>query len=53
LAYGHAIRAANTKFIRRFHFIEAALAADGRSAAQSTLAEMDQLWDAAKRAERG
>jgi tetrapyrrole methylase family protein/MazG family protein/ATP diphosphatase len=48
-----AIRAANTKFIRRFHFIEAALAADGRSAAQSTLAEMDQLWDAAKRAERG
>jgi tetrapyrrole methylase family protein/MazG family protein/ATP diphosphatase len=47
-----ALRAANTKFMRRFNFIEAALAADGRSPAQSDLAEMDALWDAAKQAER-
>jgi len=47
-----ALRAANAKFTRRFHAIEAALAADGRAPAQSDLAEMDALWDAAKRAER-
>jgi len=47
-----ALRYANAKFVRRFNFIEAALAADGRSPAQSNLAEMDGLWDAAKRAER-
>ncbi len=47
-----ALRAANAKFIRRFRFIEAALAADGRSPEQSDLAEMDRLWDAAKVAER-
>lgn len=43
-----ALRAANAKFTRRFHAIEAALAADGRTPAQSDLAEMDALWDAAK-----
>ena len=48
-----ALRAANAKFIRRFNFIEAALRAEGRGPAQSDLAEMDSLWDAAKRAERG
>ena len=47
-----AIRAANAKFERRFRFIEAALAKDGRAPAQSDLAEMDGLWDAAKAAER-
>ena len=47
-----ALRYANAKFTRRFNFIEAALAADGRIPAQSNLAEMDALWDAAKRAER-
>jgi ATP diphosphatase len=47
-----ALRAANAKFTRRFHAIEAALAAQGRRPADSTLAEMDALWDAAKRAER-
>jgi ATP diphosphatase len=45
-----ALRAANAKFVRRFEAIEAALAADGRSPAESDLAEMDALWDAAKRA---
>jgi len=47
-----ALRAANTKFVRRFHFIEAELAKDGRTPEQSDLAEMDGLWDAAKAAER-
>jgi ATP diphosphatase len=47
-----ALRAANAKFTRRFEVIEAALAADGRTPAESGLAEMDALWDAAKRAER-
>jgi MazG family protein len=47
-----ALRAANAKFTRRFHHIEARLAEDGRSAAQSDLAEMDGLWDEAKAIER-
>jgi uncharacterized protein YabN with tetrapyrrole methylase and pyrophosphatase domain len=47
-----ALRSANAKFTRRFHAIEAKLAADGRAPAQSTLEEMDRLWDAAK-AEEG
>ncbi len=48
-----ALRAANAKFMRRFSFIEAALAKEGRGPAESDLAEMDALWDAAKAAERG
>ena len=44
------MRAANEKFIRRFRFIEARLGEQGRSPAQSDLAEMDALWDAAKTA---
>ncbi|KGJ15221.1 nucleoside triphosphate hydrolase [Paracoccus sanguinis] len=47
-----ALREANAKFTRRFAAIEAALAADGRRPEDSTLAEMDALWDAAKAAER-
>ena len=47
-----ALRAANAKFTRRFRFIEAALAAQGRSPDDSDLAEMDALWDAAKAAEK-
>ena len=43
-----ALRSANQKFTRRFHTIERKLAADGRTPAQSTLAEMDRLWDEAK-----
>ncbi len=46
-----ALRGANAKFVRRFHFIEAELAKDGRTPDQSDLAEMDALWDAAKAAE--
>jgi len=47
-----ALRAANAKFTRRFHHIEARLAEDGRTPAQSDLAEMDGLWDEAKAVER-
>ena len=47
-----ALRGASQKFIRRFADIEASLAADGRTPAQSNLAEMDRLWDEAKEKER-
>jgi len=47
-----ALRGANAKFARRFGFIEAELAKDGRTPEQSDLAEMDGLWDVAKAAER-
>ncbi len=47
-----ALRGTNRKFERRFGYIEQALAAAGKSPAQSTLGEMDALWDAAKAAER-
>src|SRR5262245_21210659 len=47
-----ALRTANQKFTRRFRRIEALLAADGRTPSQSTLAEMDRLWDQAKAEER-
>jgi len=47
-----ALRAANDKFTRRFRSIEAALSAQGRTPQDSTLAEMDTLWDAAKVVEK-
>ena len=47
-----ALRAANDKFTRRFAHIEARLAEQGRHPAQSTLDEMDALWDEAKAMER-
>ncbi|MPZ36874.1 MAG: nucleoside triphosphate pyrophosphohydrolase [Rhizobiales bacterium] len=46
------LRAANQKFERRFASIESALAARGKTPAQSTLAEMDALWDEAKATEK-
>jgi ATP diphosphatase len=46
------LRETNQKFERRFAFIERALAARGKTPAESTLAEMDALWDAAKAEER-
>jgi ATP diphosphatase len=46
------LRATNLKFERRFAAIERALAARGKSPKESTLAEMDALWDEAKAAER-
>ena len=47
-----ALRDANAKFTRRFEGVEAALAARGRGPQDSTLAEMDALWDVEKAAER-
>ncbi len=47
-----ALRGANAKFTRRFAHIEDALAAIGKAPAQSDLAEMDALWNAAKQSER-
>ncbi len=46
------LRAANAKFERRFGYIEDTLAAAGKSPAQSTLAEMDALWNEAKQLEK-
>ena len=47
-----ALRRTMAKFQRRFAYIEARLSESGRTPEQSTLHEMDQLWDLAKRAER-
>lgn len=47
-----ALRRTNAKFIRRFAAVEAGLAARGKRPEDSSLAEMDALWDAAKAAER-
>jgi ATP diphosphatase len=47
-----ALRGANAKFERRFAFIEEALAARGRTPAESTLQEMDALWNEAKAREK-
>ena len=48
----NALRRANAKFLRRFGHIERRLAEIGRTPAQSTLAEMDGLWNEAKVAEK-
>jgi len=42
------LKAANRKFRRRFRHVEERLRADGRKPADSTLEEMDRLWDEAK-----
>jgi MazG family protein len=47
-----ALRNANAKFVRRFGSIEASLRKEGRAPQDSTLKEMDALWDQAKDAER-
>jgi ATP diphosphatase len=46
------LRVTNRKFERRFAWIEGALADQGKTPSQATLAEMDALWDAAKAAEK-
>ncbi len=48
-----ALRGTNAKVIRRFGAIETALAREGRSPADATLDEMEALWQAAKKDERG
>jgi MazG family protein len=47
-----ALRLTNAKFVRRFEAIESALTAQGRTPEQSSLQEMDALWNAAKRTEK-
>ncbi len=46
------LRATNQKFARRFASIERALTARGKTPRESTLAEMDALWDEAKAEEK-
>ena len=43
-----ALRASNTKFERRFAYIERALEAQGRTLEEASLDEMDALWNEAK-----
>jgi MazG family protein len=47
-----ALKAANRKFRRRFRAVEDGLRARGKTPAESSLPEMDALWDDAKRKER-
>ncbi|HEX9737449.1 MAG TPA: nucleoside triphosphate pyrophosphohydrolase [Thermoanaerobaculia bacterium] len=47
-----ALAACNQKFRRRLAAVEADLDREGRTLADATLAEMDALWDEAKRRER-
>lgn len=47
-----ALRGANQKFVRRFAHIERVLAERCKTPSQSTLEEMDGLWDEAKAAEK-
>lgn len=49
----NAIRRANAKFTRRFRHIEARLAENGSSPAQSTLEEMDGYWNEIRAKEKG
>lgn len=47
-----ALHRANTKFARRFRGIEQLLHRDGRTPRESTLEEMDALWDQVKSEEK-
>ena len=46
-----ALRRSNEKFSRRFRFVESRIKSQGRELKNATLAEMDALWDEAKRNE--
>jgi len=48
-----ALAQTNLKFRRRFAAVEAGLTAKGRQLGEASLAEMDALWEEAKRGERG
>lgn len=48
----NALERTNRKFIRRFGYLEERTLKQGRSLADMTLAEMDAIWDEAKRLER-
>ena len=47
-----ALRGANSKFERRFGYVEHRLREQGRSAREATLEEMDRLWDEGKEREK-
>lgn len=47
-----ALRRTNQKFERRFRSIETALAAQGRAVKEASLEEKEELWQAAKQAEK-
>ena len=47
-----ALRAANAKFVRRFHHIETVLAARGVKPGAASLEEMEALWQDAKQREK-
>ncbi len=44
-----ALKKALAKFVSRFHYIETSLQREGKSFSQSTLIEMDRLWEESKR----
>jgi MazG family protein len=43
-----ALAAANEKFTRRFHAVEARLTADGKTLGEASLEEMDAVWEEVK-----
>lgn len=47
-----ALRGTNAKFERRFRAVEAELARRGRTPGESTLEEMDAIWDEVRRADK-
>ena len=48
----NALEMTNRKFIRRFNYVEEQTLDRGKQLADMTLAEMDELWNEAKRGER-
>jgi tetrapyrrole methylase family protein/MazG family protein len=46
-----ALRRSNAKFNRRFRYVESAIKRQGREMRNATLAEMDALWEEAKKSE--
>lgn len=48
----NALEHTNQKFIRRFNYLEEQTLKQGRKLSDMTLADMDQIWDEAKRLER-
>lgn len=47
----NALEQTNLKFIRRFNYLEAKAKEQGRDLKDMTLAEMDELWEEAKKLE--
>ena len=47
----NAIEKTNSKFIRRFNYIEKKASENGKKLTEMTLAEMDKFWDEAKKSE--